>query len=156
MGFEEFAEEGGNVFAEFAIVGAEGGEEVGVNVEFAGDFAMDEDGNNDFGFRFERAGEVTSVGVDVIHDNGFAGGGCGSANALIERDAGVRGHGAFERAEDEDVMVGLPFEHVETDPVVTGHFFVEQGDDGVHESDAGGGVARQSIEFGKQVRGSKI
>ena len=35
MGLEEFAEEGGGVFAEYAIDGAKGGEEVGIDVEFA-------------------------------------------------------------------------------------------------------------------------
>ena len=50
---EEVAEEGGGVFAEFAVVGAEGSVEVGVDVEFADHFGMGEDGNDDFGFGFE-------------------------------------------------------------------------------------------------------
>ena len=103
MGFEEFAEDGGGVFAEFAVVGAEGGEEVGVDVEFADDFAANEDGDDDFGFGFERAGEIAGVGVDVVDDDGFAAGGRGAADALIERDAGVGRHGAFEGAEDKRV-----------------------------------------------------
>src|SRR5258706_14753675 len=93
MGFEEFAENGGSVFAEFAVVGAEGGEEVGVDVEFADDFAADENGDDDFGFGFEGAGEIARVGVDVVNDDGFTAGGCGAAAALGKRDAGVRRHG---------------------------------------------------------------
>jgi hypothetical protein len=40
------------VFAELAIVGAEGGEEVGVDIEFTGDFAVMEDRDYDFRFGF--------------------------------------------------------------------------------------------------------
>ena len=136
MGFEEFAEEGGGVFAQYAVVGAEGGEEVGVDVEFADDFAVDEDGDDDFGFGFEGAGEVAGVGVDVVDDDGFAAGGRCAADALIERNAGVGRHGAFEGAEDERVAA-FPFEHVEADPVVAGEALVEKGDDGFHQSVGG-------------------
>ena len=120
------------MFAEFAVVGAEGGEEVGVDVEFADDFAADEDGNDDFRFGFERAGEIAGVGVDVVDDDGFAAGGRGAADALVERDAGVGRHGALEGAEDKRVA-SFPFEHVEADPVVASEFFVEERDDGFHE-----------------------
>jgi len=150
VGLEEFAEGGGCVFAEFAVVGAEGGEEVGVNVEFADDFAADEDGDDDFGFGFEGAGEVAGVGVDVVDDDGFAAGGSGAADALVERDAGVGRHGAFEWAEDESVAA-FPFEHVEADPVVAGEFFVEKGDDGFHEGFAGGSGVGEGIELGNDV-----
>ena len=107
------------MFAEFAVVGAEGGEEVGIDVEFADDFAADEDGDDDFGLGFERAGEVARVGVDVVDDDGFTAGGRGAADALVEGNAGVGRHGALERAEDEGVAA-FPFEHVEADPVVAG------------------------------------
>jgi hypothetical protein len=149
-GFEEFAEDGRGVFAEFAVVGAEGGEEVGVDVEFADDFAADEDGDDDFGFGFERAGEVAGVGVDVIDDDGFAAGSCGAADALVERNAGVGRHGAFEGAEDERVA-SFPFEQVETDPVVAGEFFMEKRDDGLHEGFAGGGGFGERVELGNDV-----
>jgi hypothetical protein len=152
VGLEEFAEGGGCVFAEFAVVGAESGEEVGVNVEFADDFAADEDGDDDFGFGFEGAGEVAGVGVDVVDDDSFAAGGSGAADALVERDAGVGRHGAFEGAEDESVAA-FPFEHVEADPVVAGEFFVEKGDDGFHERFAGRGELGERVELGDQIGG---
>jgi len=152
VGFEEFAEGGGGVFAEFAVVGAEGGEEVGVDVEFADDFAADEDGDDDFGFGFERAGEIAGVGVDVVDDDGFAAGGRGAADALIEGNAGVGRHGAFEGAEDERVA-SFPFEHVEADPVVAGELFVEKGDDGFHEGFAGGSGFGERVELGNDVGG---
>jgi len=120
------------VFAEFAVVGAEGGVEVGVDVEFADDFAADEDGDDDFGFGFERAGEIAGVGVDVVDDDGFAGGGRGAADALVEGNAGVGRHGALEGAEDERVAP-FPFKHVEADPVVAGKVLVEKRDDGFHQ-----------------------
>ena len=61
LGLEEFAEEGGGVFAEGTVGGTEGRGKVGVDVEFADDFAADEDGNDDFRFGFEGAGEVAGV-----------------------------------------------------------------------------------------------
>jgi hypothetical protein len=56
MGIEVFAEEGGGVFAELAVVRAEGGQEVGVDIEFASNFAVTEDGDYDFGFGLEGTG----------------------------------------------------------------------------------------------------
>jgi hypothetical protein len=138
------------VLAEFAVVGAEGGEEVGVDVEFADDFAADEDGDDDLGFGFERAGEIAGVGVDVVHDDGLSAGGRGAADALIERDAGVGRHGAFEGAEDERVA-SFPFEHVEADPVVAGELFVEKRDDGFHERFAGCGGPGERVELRNDV-----
>jgi hypothetical protein len=143
------------VFAEFAVVGAEGGEEVGVDVEFADDFAADEDGDDDFGFGFERAGEIAGVGVDVVDDDGFAAGCRGAADALVEGDAGVGRHGAFERAEDERVA-SFPFEHVEADPVVAGELFVEERDNGFHERFAGCGGFGEGVEFGHQIGGFSL
>jgi hypothetical protein len=124
------------VFAEFAVVETEGSEEVGVDVEFADDFAADEDGNDDFGFGFDGASEVAGVGVDVINDDGFAAGGRGAADALIEGNAGVGRHCALEGAENQRVAP-FPFEHVKADPVVAREFFVEKSDDGFHERFAG-------------------
>src|SRR5579859_205210 len=154
-GFEKFAEGGGGVFAEFAVVGAEGGEEVGVDIEFADDFAAEEDGDDDFGFGFEGAGEVAGVGVDVVDDDGFAAGGRGAADALVEGNAGVGRHGAFEGAEDEGVAA-FPFEHVEADPVVAGELFVEKGDDGFHKRFAGGGGPGERVELRNDVGGFQV
>ena len=77
MGLEEFAEDGGGVFAEFTVVGAEGGEEVGVDIEFAGDFAADEDGNDDFGFGFDQDAEtqVRGLGLISMHERARLAGG---------------------------------------------------------------------------------
>jgi len=148
VGFEEFAEGGGGVFAEFAVVGAEGS--VGVDVEFADDFSADEDGDDDLGFGFEGAGEIAGVGVDVVDDDGFAAGGRGAADTLVEGDAGVGRHGAFEGAEDERVAA-FPFEHVEPDPVVARELFVEKGDDGFHEGFAGCGGLGERVELRNDV-----
>jgi len=138
------------VFAEFAVVGAEGGREVGIDVEFADDFAADEDGDDDFGFGFEGAGEIAGVGIDVVDDDDFAAGDSGAADALVEGNAGVGRHRAFEGAEDER-FASFPFEHVEADPVVAGEFFVEKGDDGFHEGFAGYGGFGERVELGNDV-----
>jgi len=150
MGFEEFAEGGGGVFAEFAVVGTEGGEEVGVDIEFADDFAADEYGDDDFGFGFERAGEIAGVGVDVVDDDGFAAGGRGAADTLVKGNAGVGRHGAFEGAKDESVA-SFPFEHVEADPVVASEFFVKKSDDGFHERFAGCSGLGERVELRNDV-----
>ena len=134
MPLDEFAEQRRSVFAEHAVVGTEGGEEVRVDVEFAGDLAMDENGNDDFGFGLERTSEIARVGVDIVDDNGFAGGGRCAADALIEGDARVGSHRALERAEDEDVVIPFFFEHVKTNPVVAREFFVEERNDTLHEA----------------------
>lgn len=119
MRFDEFADEDGGVFAEYAIVRTEGGEEVAVNVEFTDDFSFCEDGNDDFGFRFERAGEIARVLVHVVHNDGLAAGCGGATDALIQRDARVRRHAAAKRAEDQHV--GIFFvDHVKANPVIAG------------------------------------
>ena len=155
MLLQEAAEEGGGVFAEGAIVGAEGGEEVGVDVEFAGDFPVDEDGYDDFGSGFERAGEITGIGVDVIHDDGFAARSSGAANALIERDARVGRHGAFKRAENKDVAAFF-FQHVKANPIVFGELLVQQSDNGFHERFAGRGGFREGVQFRDQITGFQV
>jgi len=148
---EEAAEDGGSVFAELAVVRAEGGQEVGVDVEFADDFAVSEDRDDDFGLGFEGAGEVAGIGIDIIDDDGLAAGSRGATNALIEKDARVGRHGALEWAEDQDVVIALFLEHVEASPVVAGKFLVEQGDHAIHERFGGVRGARQGIELGDQV-----
>ena len=139
------------MFAEFAVVGAEGGEEMGIDVEFADDFAADENGDDDFGFGFEGAGEIAGIGVDVVNDDGFTAGGRGAADALVKRDPGVGRHGALEGTEDERVA-SFPFEHVEADPVVASEFFVEERDDGFHERFAGCGGFGEGVELRNDVR----
>ena len=73
MPLHEFAQESRRVFAEHAVLGTEGGEKVRVDVEFSGDLATDEYGDDDFGFGFERTGKIAGIGADIVDDNGFAG-----------------------------------------------------------------------------------
>lgn len=133
MALDEFAEQRRSVFAKLAVVWTEGGEEVGIDVQFASNFAMDENWNDDLGFGLERTSEITSVGVNVVDHNGFAGGGRCAADALVEGDAGVWSHSAFERAEDEDLVIPFFFEHIKTNPVVARKLFVEERDDTFHQ-----------------------
>ncbi len=133
------------MFAEFAIGGAEGGEEVGVDIEFTDDLAVDEDGDDDFGFGFEGTGEIAGIAGDVVNDDGHAAAGSGAANALVERDASVGRHGALERAEDEDVVIAFLFEHVEAHPIVFGEFAVKERDDVFHQGFTGTGGDGQTV-----------
>ena len=144
------AEVFGGVLAHGAIVDTEGGGTMAVDIEFAFHFAANENGDDDFGFGFGGAGEVARVGVHVVDDDGFSGGSGSTADALIERDASVRGHRAFERAEFEHVFI-FGIDHVEADPVVLQQVFVEQRDDRRHESLFGGGADGQGIELRNQV-----
>ncbi len=147
MGIEEFADYGGGVFAEQAIVGAEGGQEVGVDIEFTGDFAVMEDGDDDFGFGFEGAGEIARIGGDIVDDDGFAGAGRSATDALIERDPGVRSHGAFEGAENKRGVIGILSQHVEADPIVFGELAVKECDDVLHQGFGGGGGDDERVEL---------
>ncbi len=133
------------MFAEFAVSGAEGGEEVGVDIEFTDNFAVDEDRDDDFGFGFEGTGEIAGIAGDVVNDDGHAAAGSGAANALVERDASVRRHGALERAEDEDVVIAFLFEQVEAHPIVFGELAVKERDDVFHQGFAGSGGDGQAV-----------
>lgn len=139
------------MFAEFAVVGAERGVEVGVDVEFADYFFVNEDGDHDFGFCFEGTGQVAGIGIDVVDDDSFAGGGSGTADALMERNARVGSHCALEGAEDEDVIVAFFFEHVKADPIVASEFFVKKGDDAFHEGVGVGGRNGEAVESRDEV-----
>lgn len=121
------------MFAEFPVLGAEGGKEVGVDVEFAGNFTVDEDGDDDFRFGLEGAGQIARVDGNVINDNGLTSGRGRAADSLIERDARVRSHGALEWAEDEHVAIRFFFEHIKANPVVAREFSMKGGNDALHE-----------------------
>jgi len=122
---------------------------VGIDVELADNFAVNEYRNNDLGPGFERTGEITRIRIDIIDDDGFACGGCGSAEALVERDASVGCRRSFEGAEGEDIVATLFFKHVEADPVVVVEFFVEERNDTLHER------VRRSSGFGECVESWK-
>ena len=133
VGLEEFPEEGGSVFAEFAIVGAEGGQEVGIDVEFARDFAVNEDRNHNLGSGFQGASEIAGVRGNIIDNQRFSAGGGRAANALVQRDTRVGCHSALKRAQDKYVVIAFFFEHVKTDPVVTREFLMEERNNTLHE-----------------------
>ncbi len=134
------------MFAEFAVIGAEGGVKVRVDVEFADYFVVNENRDYDFRFCLEGAGQVARIGIDVVDDDGLAGGGSGATDALMERDTCVRSHAAFEGAENEDVIIVFFFEHVKADPIVPSEFFVKKGDDAFHEGISVGGRNGEAIE----------
>src|SRR3974377_1601937 len=107
---------------------------------------MSEDRDDDLGFGFERTSKVARIGVDVVDDDGLAAGRRRATNALIERDAGMGRHGALEGAEDEDVAVALPFEHIKTNPIVTSELGVEESDDTLHQRVSRASGRGESVE----------
>jgi len=126
MRLHEFAENGGSVFAKLAVIRAESGKEMGVDVEFPDNLSVHENRHHDFGFGFERAGKIAGICIHVADDNGSAGGGRSATDALVQGNSRVGRHCALIGAKHEDVTIALFFEHVEADPVVTGKLFVEK------------------------------
>jgi len=108
------------VFTELAVLETKRGKEMRVDVEFTSNFAVNKDGDDNFGFSLNRTGEIPRIGIHVVNHDGFACGGRSTTDPLIERNACVRRHCAFERTEDEHVVIAFPFQHVEADPVVAG------------------------------------
>lgn len=151
MRFEEATDDGGGVLAELAVIGTESGKEVAVNVELADDFSVHKNRNDDLGFRFEGTGEIASVAVDVIHNNCFSGGSCGSTDALIERNARVGRERTDKRTKYQDFASGFVLEHVKANPVVSGEFFVQEICDFLHEVIGIRAGDRKRIDFRDQV-----
>jgi len=147
MLFQPAAKDCGGVFADGAIFGSEGGEEVAVNIELADNFLFNEDGDHDFRFGFEGTGEVSRVGADVVNDDSLAGGRRGAADTLIQGNARVRGHGAAKGAENQNFLRTVFFEHVETYPVVTQHFLVQEFGDALHQIPRGFRAGGEGVEF---------
>lgn len=152
VGFEEAADEAGGVLAELAVIGAERGEKMAIDVELSDNLSIYKNGHDDFGLGFEGTCEVARVAVNVIDHDGFAGRGRGPTDALIEGNASVRSECTDERAEDEDVASRLILEHVETDPVIACEFFMEEGADFLHEVAGAWTLRSEGIEFRNQVR----
>ncbi len=153
VALEELPEDEGGVFAESAVVRTERGAEVRVDVELADDFAVNEDGDDDFGFSFKRASEIAGIGIDVVDDNGLFCGSSGAANAVAQRDARVGSRGALEGAENENVAVAILFHHIKADPIVAGDFFVKESDDALHESVGGVGRNGERVESKDEIGG---
>jgi len=141
------------MLAELAVVGTKGGEKMGVDVEFAGNFTVDENRYDDFRFGLEGTGQVARVGSNVVNDNGFSCRRRRPADPLIEWDAGVRRHGALEGAEDEHVAIRLPFKHIKADPVIARKLSMKDGNDALHQGFGRGGARRESIQLRNQIRG---
>src|SRR2546430_6070170 len=106
MRLDEFTEELGDVFAEFAVVGTEGGGDVAVDVKFADDFSFGENRTDDFGFCFDGTREIARIAVHVVHDNSLSARSSCATDALVERSTRVRRSGAAKRSEDEHIEIG--------------------------------------------------
>src|SRR5277367_3976143 len=73
MLFHPAAQDCGGVFADGAVPRAEGGEEMAVNIQLSDNSPFDEDGADDFGFGFQREGQLARVVTDVPKIAGPAG-----------------------------------------------------------------------------------
>jgi len=157
--FDVGADDLGGGFEEGAVGFGEGGWVVTVDVDFADDAVVGVDGDDDLGFGFDGAGEIAGVGVDVVYDDGLAGGHGSSADALGDGDADVWGWVACVGAEDEGFGVGW-VEHVEAGPTVVRELlWCGCDDDGLEGFERGGccgGVAEVVEEGEPGVHGSSF
>src|SRR5208282_3686901 len=85
-----FPQERRGGFQQVPVFVREGRGLVAVDIDFAQDAALMEDGHHDFRTCFQTAGEVSRVGVYVVHDQSLAGGSRRAADAPMERNPCVR------------------------------------------------------------------
>src|SRR5579871_4631906 len=104
-----------------------------VDIQFAGDLSLHKNRDYDFRLGFERAGEVARILADVVHHDGFAAGGGGAADALVQRYASVRRHRPDKRVQHQYRRLRAGFQHVEADPVVFEHALVQYLAHAMHE-----------------------
>ena len=151
VGLEGFANQRCGVFTQLTFFRTEGSPDVRVDIEFAGDLAVYENRHNDFGLGLERASKIARIGVRIVDYDCFAGRSGGAANTLVEWNARVRGHGALEGAKNQNVALGIFFEHVETNPMEAREFFMKQRDNAAHQGLDGARSFCQRVEFGNQI-----
>src|SRR5947208_11460508 len=114
---QSLRQERGDRFEERAVVRAECGAAVAVDVDLTEHVAVAQDGHDDLGLRFEAARQVSRIRVHVVHDDRRLFGRRGPADAAAERNARVRRGFADERAEHQLA----PFQQIHADPGVVGH-----------------------------------
>jgi len=91
--------------------------------------------------------------VNVIDDDGFACGSGGSADTLVEGDAGVRRHGAAIGSEDENGFdAGKLLQHVKAYPVVAQDVVMKELHDGFEKIVGGTGRGGKRIELLGELR----
>ena len=130
---------------QFLVLRCESRGEVAVDIQFAHDFPAHEHRDNDLRFGFQRTGQITWVLVDIIDDDRQTAGGSRAANALIERDAGVRRHSPLEGTEHEHGRLSAGFQQIKAHPVVFQHTLVQNLHHGRHEFlRAGDGLCKLS------------
>src|ERR1700675_15366 len=112
------ADQGSTILHELLIFPGESSRKVTVDVELAGDLASPENRCDDLGLGLKRARQVTGILRHIVDDHRLARGSSGSANSLVQRNAGVRRHGSLERAQHQLWRVRIFIQHVEADPVV--------------------------------------
>ena len=132
MLLEPGSDDAGRFFKEYAVGGGEGGRGVAIDVDFANDFALRVDGDNDLGFGLDGAGEIERIGVHVVYDNRLAQSDSGAADALGDGNANVGGWLAGEVAKDQGLGIG-GVEHIKAGPVAVRELIGNGLDDGFLE-----------------------
>ena len=95
-----------------------------VDIEFAGNLSRHENRHHNFRLSLKRTGEVTRIFANIVDHNRLPAGGRSSTDALVQRNSGVRGHGAYKGVQHQHGRLGAGFEHVEANPVVLQHALV--------------------------------
>jgi len=112
---------------EKAIVRSEGSPLMAVDIDFAGDLAVDSNGDYDFGTRFKRTGKIAWIGQDIVDNEGGAlCDGC-STDPFRHGNPQMLGGSASEWPQNESARI-VRVKHIETGPIVMRQPLVNQGD----------------------------
>jgi len=113
---------------------------VAIDVNFANDFALRVNRHNNFGFCLVGTGEITRVGVHVVHDNRLAQSNRRAADALSDGDTHVGSWLTGEVAKNQSLGIAR-VEDIKTGPVAVRELIGNSLDDAFLE-----GVERRRIE----------
>jgi len=144
--FARFNVKSGDGFEEGTFGGAETIALGAVDVQDAGEFAGDREGDDDFAEGSAVADDVAGKFVDVGDNDGFVADGGGAADAAAERNAGTGGE-ALERAQNE----GFALQEIKPGPVEAGEAGINQGGGVGGVGDWVGLAGEDGAELGQQV-----
>jgi hypothetical protein len=141
-GFQFLSHEAGAILDKILMFGSKCRGEVAVNIQLAHHRPANKNRHDDLGLGLQGTCQISRIFADVIHNDRLAGGrGC-AANALIERNARMRRHSAFELAQHQHWRPSARFEHVEAHPVIFQHALVQELHHRPHELLAAGDSLR--------------
>src|SRR5579862_3090115 len=95
-----------------------------VNIELTDHAAVNENRYDNFRFGFERAGQVSRIFAHIIDHHRLPAGSSRPADSLVQWNAGMRRHRAFECPQDKYRWLRARLEQIKTHPVVLQHTVV--------------------------------